>query len=474
MKKRFLISVFAIVLAVMTLLAGCKQDSETNSSSKTGSHAIFQNNQSSISSTNTDDPKVDSMLFGVIKNPIIGFDSIVPMPETVPSVYEENGLFGYKNADGSVLIAAEYNVAQEFYQGYGAVRKDTIVNGENHYEWFKVSSTGKLFAADWLNYDETIGLWFGAKDAKYGVIDGDANEIIPFEFDILTKENGESLCTTVKAEQIIYFDLAEGCSYRYEPYQEESKESYSNVLNLTDYDLFIVGNQLLVNGEWDSTGHLIPLSLIQDIDWDVYIGAEKVGTSKVKIIPGDYGGTINFVFTDLFDRNIIPNKYFAVPNYVAPFPTEIKSMDGDIEHESYKPTIDQYLKDKGIENTSYEIDNVFIGNILNNDTLSAVICVFSSGEFINERWDESWDEMQYKENKAAVFSSILIIPDCNKPLEYLVEQENIYQTESAVMAPRTYLCGVADVLKPKGYDLVLIYGLYEGIDVAVCPITNIS
>lgn len=206
--------IISIVLAVsLLLLSACnvkvaETNDETKSQASASNAETADNAESQTSSVGADNEIIDydGTLFGVIVKPIENF-KVLPLPETVPYVYEENGLFGYKNPDGSVLIPAEYNVAQDFYMGFGSVRKDTTVNGEPNYEWFEVTSKGKIFDVDSYTYMEGIGLWVAVKDGKHGVINAEGEEIIPLEYDFHALAYDESFYTGFKDGSAFSFDL---------------------------------------------------------------------------------------------------------------------------------------------------------------------------------------------------------------------------------------------------------------------------
>lgn len=61
------------------------------------------------------------------------------MPEERPYLYEENGSYGIRAADGSVLVPAEYAFGYDFDDnGLGQLRKD---EGEE-ITWYKVGLDG--------------------------------------------------------------------------------------------------------------------------------------------------------------------------------------------------------------------------------------------------------------------------------------------------------------------------------------------
>lgn len=416
-------------------------------------------------SVNSDVQINNNMMFGIIEEPIENFN-VLPMPETVPYVYEENGLFGYKNADGSVLLEAQYGVANEFYDGFGSVRKDTkLENGEMGYEWFDVNSKGELFSFDSISYNKDIGLWICKKDGKYGVVNSQGEEIIPFDMDILSGPYAEGCFTSIKDNDAVCIDLKKGCYYISKPYKEKNKDNYISAVNLSDYDFCIINGLLTVNGEEDLYGQKIPFDLIKKINWNCYFDSEEIFSQKAVITDGGYEGVINFSFTNLTDE--YKYNFFAVPDYVNTLPTKVEE---DKNTEKYKETIELYLKDKNIENTPYTIKKAFIGNILNNEKQSAVINIEESDEFNQERWDNPWEDKDYKDNHTAIFSSILIIPDCEKPTEYYVQEEIINQENKPLMGEKIALKEIADIFSKEGYELIVLHYFYEGGYVSVCEI----
>lgn len=228
-----------------------------------------------------------------------------------------------------------------------------------------------------------------------------------------------------------------------------------------------MGHSLTVNGEQDDYGEYMPLDILKYINWDVYSGKEKIYHGKASVMGGVYEGTLEFNFPLLSDDNTV---LFAVPDYVDPFSTKI---DLDNDHDKYKAVIEQYLKDRNIENSPYVMDKAYAGDILNNGSKSAVITVSSTAEFREERWSESWSEEEYKENKAAIFSAVLLIPDCEKPHEYIVVDEAVRQDGGhAPMCGSFYIIDVADVLKQNGCELLLVNFGYESRNYAIFSLTD--
>ena len=73
--------------------------------------------------------------------PLENAPSLIPMPEERPYLYEENGSYGIRAADGSVLVPAEYAFGYDFDDnGLGQLRKD---EGEET-TWYTVGLDGTL------------------------------------------------------------------------------------------------------------------------------------------------------------------------------------------------------------------------------------------------------------------------------------------------------------------------------------------
>ena len=391
--------------------------------------------------------------FGVIKEAIPDFE-VSQIPETDLFVFEENGLYGYKNSVGEIIIPAEYNVANGFYNGFASVRKDYNIDGVEFVDWKSVNYKGELLDFSVYEYDENIGLWHAQeKEGKYGYVNAEGREIVPIIYDTFAYKYGTGYVSALKENEITEMDLKEGVIKRYEPFDES--KSYDEVIDAKDYDLLVCNNMFLVNGERDSCGYEFPFNASLDLTWDIYRDGNKADSTKLNLMTGPYDG-VYYLGKDgeaAFD--------FAVPSFKNPYPTPAAK---DANTEKYKGIMDSYLKERGISKTPRTVDNIITGNFLSEDKTSAVIGFRVTDEFMNERWDISWDEKTYKENEAAFFWAMLLVPDVNDLETYEVLDDTVSIQVDAVMYPRVKLMTVADVSNEEGFDVVGLVSMYEGWD----------
>lgn len=93
------------------------------------------------------------------------------------SIVEKNGKFGFINADGKEIIPCIYAEAEDFMNGYACVREGKT--------WNLINTAGEIIHTDIQkgSYAVYEGVLCLKKGNKFGVVDLDGNEIIPFIYD---------------------------------------------------------------------------------------------------------------------------------------------------------------------------------------------------------------------------------------------------------------------------------------------------
>ena len=133
MKRKTLIRAAALALTAALLFTGCTARTPEENPESSGSS---QNSMAEPEKTASSGTKA-----AAVAVPLENAPSLVPMPEERPYLYEENGSYGIRAADGSVLVPAEYAFGYDFNDnGLGQLRKDV---GEE-ITWYKVGLDGTL------------------------------------------------------------------------------------------------------------------------------------------------------------------------------------------------------------------------------------------------------------------------------------------------------------------------------------------
>lgn len=405
--------------------------------------------------------------FGVIATKMPEFET-PPLPETTPVVFESNGKFGYMDAAGNVLLPAEYDLAEEFHNGVGRFCLGSMENGEEQRQWFVLSPNGKVAEYDAVGaFYQSPFLATATKDGKYGLINTNFDEILPLEYDLitLTQEDEGITCYAVKADSMVQIDLANKTIYSYEPY-DDTKSNYANVIEIEDYNIVVMGGMVTVNGKSDRIGSAIPFPILNMVEFDVYEETEKVFTGNGKVVDGAYEGTLLLSFDgfDLGERD-----FFAVPSGQTVFPRPV-TVQTDVA--AYNEMAKKFLADTNIENTPYTIGKVLTGDFLDSGKTSALVQLSETAEFRESLWKVSRSEDEYKQDKVAVFSAILLLPDATKPLEYQVVSQQMRQGAKAIMGGATYLKMAAQLQGDSLYEVLLENVYYEGVDYSVISLEN--
>lgn len=406
--------------------------------------------------------------FGVIATPMPEFEA-PPLPETAPVVFESGGKFGYMDSAGNVLLPAEYDFAEEFYNGVGRFRLDSMENGEEQFQWFSLSPNGKVAEYDAVGaFYQSPWLATATKDGKYGLVNTNFDEILPLEYDLITfrqEDTGITTCYAIKGDSMVQIDLANKTIYSYEPY-DDTKSNYADVIDIADYNVAIINSMVTVNGKSDRIGNAIPFPILNMVEFDVYEETEKVFTGNGKVVDGAYEGTLLLHFDgfDLGERD-----FFAVPSGETVFPRPV-TVQTDVA--AYDETAKKFLADANIENTPYTIGKVLTGDFLDSGETSALVQLSETTAFRESLWKVSRSEDEYKQDKVAVFSAILLLPDATKPLEYQVVSQQMWQEERAIMGGATYLKMAAQLQGDSLYEVLLQNVYYEGGDYSVISLEN--
>lgn len=453
-----------LITVLLTLTVGCTggAQSKNNLDSKSDVPA-----KSSDASSNSPTKPLQATKFGVIATPMPEFEA-PPLPETVPVVFESGGKYGYMDSAGNVLLPAEYDFAEEFHNGVGRFRLDSMENGEEQFQWFDLSPNGKVAVYDAVGaFYQSPWLATATKDGKYGLVNTNFDEILPLEYDLITftQEDTGITCYAIKGDSMVQIDLANKTIYSYEPY-DDTKSNYADVIDIADYNVAIINSMVTVKGKSDKIGSAIPFPILSMVEFDVYEETEKVFTGNGKVVDGSYEGTLLLHFDgfDLGERD-----FFAVPSGQTVFPRPV-TVQTDVA--AYDETAKKFLADTNIENTPYTIGKVLTGDFLDSGETAALVQLSETTAFRESIWKVSRSEDEYKQDKVAVFSAILLLPDATKPLEYQVVSQQMRQGEKAIMAGATYLKMAAQLQGDSLYEVLLDNVYYEWGDYSVISLEN--
>ena len=115
MKRKTLIRAAALALTAALLFTGCtaRTPEENPESSGSSQNSMAEPEKAESSGTKA----------AAVAVPLENAPSLVPMPEERPYLYGENGSYGIRAADGSVLVPAEYAFGYDFDDnGLGQLR----------------------------------------------------------------------------------------------------------------------------------------------------------------------------------------------------------------------------------------------------------------------------------------------------------------------------------------------------------------
>ncbi|MEA1961367.1 MAG: DUF5050 domain-containing protein [Bacillota bacterium] len=405
-------------------------------------------------------------LYGGIQTAFAGF-RITPDKISYLVKFEEDGKVGFKDGNGKIIVEAIYGKAGDFHKGIARVRIDK----EDEYIWKCIDINGKVY-----NYDEVYGFEFGLsavlKDAKYGFINTSGELVVPLIYDELYCAYTDNARSTyaVRDGDFVYLNLTNGYEESYERYDINKVPEYARTIDLRDYNIVVVNDMLVVNGAAQPCALDLPISILQDLDFDLYTQSEKLGTYKAKLTPGCYEGEIFVSFPDCpkYSRpqsNKNYEEYYAVLNSSNIKHREVSKL---AKAEKYSNTAKQYLRDNYIENTPFSIDNAYKGDFSGNGVTGAVFEVNDTyrKDDIPRPFEEKWPEKKFVDNKTAFVNTILYIRDIKNPLEYRIVKSNIwnhidwdYKTENIGF--------IANLDADNQFELLVSNGYYEYRDYAI-------
>lgn len=408
---------------------------------------------------------VSDTLYGGIQTPFSDFRITGDInKEDYPVIFSKDDKVGYKGKDGSIIAEPIYGFAHEFWYGVGRVRIDK----DGEYIWKCIDINGNLY-----DYDEVYGFHYGVspvfKDGKYGFINTAGELVVPLNYDKLYCAYADDARSTyaVRDDLLVYLNLTDGFEEVFEKYDTNKKAEYERTFDLKDFNITVVNDMLIVNGESDPTGFKFPMPILQNLDFDLYTQAKKLGTYKAKLIEGYYEGEF-FVSFPEYDRpheNNNYEEYYATLNSANINYREVIELK---ETEEFMDTVKRYLMDNNIENTPFSIDIAFEGDFSGNGVTGAILQVndtYRDGD-IPKPFKENWTEKEFAESRTAFVNTILIIDDLDKPLEYRIVKSNLW-THTSWDYKTEDICFIANLDVDNQLELLISNGYYEYRDYSI-------
>ena len=261
MKRRAWMRGIALVLTAAMLLFGCSGRTPAG--------------ESGSSSTQMVEPETRVAAVAV---PLEQTPALVPMPEERPTLYEEGGKYGFRAADGSVLVPAEYAAGYDFSDDcLGQLRKDE--NGEM--TWYTVGLDGTMLGDVNNTVIQTsagpvvvVERWGdGGSRADYQLMNLNLEPLLPEWAEYLYHSNyytGRENCFFLRlpGEELAEFLPGELALLEFEPYEESRAELYRESWDLAEEEVVVVNGRALFGADahsWEPED--LPLPVLEQVDW---------------------------------------------------------------------------------------------------------------------------------------------------------------------------------------------------------------
>jgi len=463
-KKSFLIISSIIFLILIITIAMKLIDNSSNSTLNSAVEnspqdtPIDQKIEPNVSSKELNEKKSET-LYGALRTPFSNF-RITPdiKNEDYPVQFTENGLIGFKDKNGNVIVEAKYEYVNGFWKGVAGLRSGV----QGAYTWKKIDINGKIY-----DYDEVEGFEFGMspvyKDGKYGFINTVGELVVPLNYDKLYCAYVDDARSTYarRDDKFVYLNLTDGYEETFEKYNSEKKSEYKRTVDLKDYNLVVVNDMLIVNGKTQVTGYQFPIFILEGLDFDLYNQNRKLGTYKAKLTDGNYEGEIFVSFSDYKNKDM----YYAVLSDMKIINRQVTEMTNK---DIFKDVINHYLNENKAENTPIAVDAAFEGDFKGNGTIGAIVEINDNyrNSGTPQPIKEEWNKDRFINSKSAFVNTILYIPDISKIMEYKIVKSNLwthsdwdYMTESIAF--------IANLDGDENFEIIIANGYYEYGDYSI-------
>lgn len=268
MKRKTLIRAAALALTAALLFTGCTARTPEENPESSGS--------SQNSMAEPEKAESSGIKAAAVAVPLENAPSLIPMPEERPYLYEENGSYGIRAADGSVLVPAEYAFGYDFDDnGLGQLRKD---EGEE-ITWYKVGLDGTLLG----DVNDTV-VQTGAgpvvvvertSDHHFQLMNLNLEPLLPDWAEYLYHTNyyaGEEnrFFLRMSGGKLAEFLPEEMALLEFEPYDESRAELYQASWDLAEEEVVVVNGQALFGADahsWETED--LPLPALEQVDWTI-------------------------------------------------------------------------------------------------------------------------------------------------------------------------------------------------------------
>lgn len=260
---------------------------------------------------------------------------------------------------------------------------------------------------------------------------------------------------------MVYLNLQEGYEEEFENYNVNNKSDYKRVIDINDTSIIVVNDRLIVDGQCDCCGFLFPITILQDLNFNISTQEKEIGVYQADIIPGDYEGELFLSFPEYTGKG-----YYGVLSSVSIPKVDITQLDST---EKYRATIHQYLIDNKIENTPFKIDIAFEGDFAGNGEKGLVIEINDTyrDDSYPIPYKEKWTQQKFEKDKTSFVNAILIIDDINKPLEYREVKSNIWTHLDEVEYMTENIAFIDNLDNDTELELIISNVYYEYLDYSI-------
>ena len=418
---------------------------------------------------NTTNPQTTNTIYGMTSTPMQDFELVAAYNE-FPVMYEDAGKFGYKDKDGNIVIQAQFDKANEFNQNdkrpYTSAAYVNIINGEETYDWRNISPTGNITKYNYIDSfysDNQLVTTAGTADLRYVLLNRNLEEVLLNDYELITmstKDSGEIVTIYgIEDDEIVEFDLESKLIISYE--KAITGEIYDTTVDITDYDIAIINNQVFIDSKYDDDGATFPFGLIPTIEFDFYIDDGVTKNLKGSLKSTGYTNQLGLYFEGESGDYVSEDICYAVPSYKEIDMPTINPEVSDSDREIINQVIEDYLVGNLALNTPYEIQDIIIMDFQNNSKQGALVVV-RTNENEQKIMEETSTEDQYNEAEVAILSAVLYIPDMLNSDKYEILDSSLYQTSSKgsknhkIITPIIGNDGIYDVI------LEIIYPLEGG------------
>ena len=426
MKRKTLIRAAALALTAALLFTGCtaRTPEENPESSGSSQSSMAEPEKAESSGTKA----------AAVAVPLENAPSLIPMPEERPYLYEENGSYGIRAADGSVLVPAEYAFGYDFDDnGLGQLRKDV---GEET-AWYKVGLDGTLLG----DVNDTV-VQTGAgpvvvvekwnDDSSEGVF-----QLMNLNLEPLLPKWAEYLYHTnyyagqknrfflrMPGENLAEFLPEEMALLEFEPYDESRAELYQASWDLAEEEVVVVNGQALFGADaysWETED--LPLPALEQVDWTI---RTEDGLRQTRI---SIGQDPDFDSYALYAEGqgepsdqLYGEDWIAVPGTVTDWPENEPVADPAALLE----LTGDYCADQGIDPDCMEVTEAVQGEF------GVVLAI--DGGYKREQGETDADSWAH--------SAVLWFPNKEDSSRYTVLLQNVVSGGRAFMAGRYGVVGV--------------------------------